>query len=66
MTPKNPKKPLLKKSPLRIPKDAQVKIIEISPRTFIIPLLLIALGWSLYTLWAANQNPEVIKYNDEK
>jgi cell division protease FtsH len=62
-----PKKPLPKKTPTRIPripKDAQVKVIEIGPRTFIIPLLAIALGWALWTIWSQNNN-ETITYNDK-
>lgn len=62
-----PKKPLPKKTPTRIPripKDAQVKVIEIGPRTFIIPLLAIALGWALWTIWSQNSN-ETITYNDK-
>jgi cell division protease FtsH len=64
MAPRNQKKPSPKKLPIRIPKDAKVKIIEIGPRTFIIPLLLTALVWSLYTLWMQNST-EQITYNDK-
>ena len=64
MAPRNQKKPSPKKLPIRIPKDAKVKIIEIGPRTFIIPLLLSALVWSLYTLWIQN-GTEQITYNDK-
>ncbi len=56
MAPKNSKKPTPKKNSLRIPKDAQVKIIEISPRTFFIPLLVIALGLAMYSLWSSRQS----------
>lgn len=64
MAPKIPKKPAQKKSPLNIPKDAKVKIIEITPRTFIIPLLVFALVWALFTLWDQNSS-EKITYNDK-
>lgn len=43
MAPKNTKKPTPKKPNLNIPKDAKVKIIEITPRTFLVPLLIFAL-----------------------
>jgi cell division protease FtsH len=62
--PKNPKKPTPKKPIIRLPKDAQVKIIEITPRTFLFPLLGIALIWALYTLWAQSGS-ETIIYNDK-
>jgi hypothetical protein len=61
---KNTKKPTSKKPTIRLPKDAQVKIIEITPRTFLYPLLAIALVWGLYTLWT-NQGSETITYNDK-
>ena len=64
MAPKNPKKTTPKKPIPRIPKDAQVKIIEITPRTFLFPLLGIALIWALYTLWAQSST-ETITYNDK-
>jgi hypothetical protein len=48
MASKNIKKPTPKKSPIRIPKDVQVKIIEISPRSIFILLLALTLAWSLY------------------
>lgn len=64
MAPKNTKKPLPKKPNIRIPKDAQVKVIEITPRTFLIPILAIALAWSLYSLWM-NNSSEKITYNDK-
>ena len=65
MTPKKTKKPTQKKPILRIPKDTQVKIIEITPRTFLFPLLGIALFWALYTLWTSNSN-QLITYDDTK
>jgi hypothetical protein len=62
--PKNPiKKPTPKKPGIRLPKDAQVKIIEITPRTFLFPLLAIALIWALYTLYMQS-GTETITYND--
>ncbi len=64
MAPKTPKKLNSKKPVLRLPKDAQVKIIEITPRTFLFPLLGIALIWALYTLWAQS-GTETISYNDK-
>jgi cell division protease FtsH len=64
MAPKNQKKPTQKKPILRLPKDAQVKIIEITPRTFLFPLLGIALIWALYSLWAQS-GTETITYNDK-
>lgn len=64
MAPKNNKKPPQKKIPLRLPKDAQVKIIEITPRTFLIPILALALGWSLWSFWSLNST-ETIAYNDK-
>ncbi len=64
MAPKHNKKPNSKKIPLHLPKDAKIKIIEITPRTFLIPLLAFALGWSLYTLWMQNSS-EQITYNDK-
>ena len=60
MAPKIPKKPIPKKTPLHIPKDAKVKIIEITPRTFIIPLLGIALIWAIVTLWDQNSSEKII------
>ena len=64
MAPKNSKKPTPKKPILRLPKDAQVKIIEITPRTFLFPILGIALIWALYTLWAQS-GTETVTYNDK-
>ena len=64
MAPKIPKRSTQKKSPINIPKDAKVKIIEITPRTFIIPLLIFALIWALVTLWDQNSS-EKITYNDK-
>ena len=64
MAPKIPKRSTQKKSPINIPKDAKVKIIEITPRTFIIPLLVFALIWALFTLWDQNSS-EKITYNDK-
>ena len=64
MAPKNNKKLPPKKLPIKLPKDAQVKIVEITPRTFLYPILLLALGWSLYTLYIASSN-EQLKYNDK-
>jgi cell division protease FtsH len=64
MAPRNQKKPAPKKLPIRIPKDTKVKIIEITPRTFIIPLLAFALIWALITLWDQNSS-EKITYNDK-
>jgi hypothetical protein len=65
MAPKKPNKLTQKKPILRIPKDTQVKIIEITPRTFLFPLLGIALFWALYSLWATNSS-ELITYDDTK
>jgi cell division protease FtsH len=64
MAPKIPRKPAQKKLPLNIPKDAKVKIIEITPRTIIIPLLVFSLIWALLTLWNQNSS-EKITYNDK-
>ena len=67
MAEKSPKKPNQKKQSPRIPglpKDAKVKVIEITPRTFIIPLLVIALIWSLYSYWVGYTG-EKITYNDK-
>ena len=64
MAPKNNKKIPQKKIPLRLPKDAQVKIIEITPRTFLIPILAFALGWSLWSFWTLNST-EKVAYNDK-
>lgn len=64
MAPKTPKKTTPKKPIPRLPKDAQVKIIEITPRTFLFPLLGIALFWALYTLWTQSGS-ETITYNDK-
>ena len=64
MAPKNPKRLPPKKLPINIPKDAKVKIIEITPRTFIVPLLVFALIWALVTLWNQNSS-EKITYNDK-
>lgn len=61
---KNIKKPIQKKSPVRIPKDVQVKIIEISPRSIFILLLVLTLAWSLYWLWSRT-GKETITYNDK-
>lgn len=61
--PKNPKKTTPKKPIVRLPKDTQVKIIEITPRTFLFPLLAIALIWALYTLYMQS-GTETITYND--
>ncbi|MBC7503539.1 ATP-dependent zinc metalloprotease FtsH [Candidatus Gracilibacteria bacterium] len=65
MAPKKTKKSTQKKPILRIPKDTQVKIIEITPRTFLFPLLGIALFWALYSLWISNSN-ELVTYDDTK
>ena len=62
--PKNPKKITPKKPIIRLPKDTQVKIIEITPRTFLYPLLATALIWALYSLWAQS-GTETITYNDK-
>jgi hypothetical protein len=65
MAPKKIKKPISKKlPPIRIPKDAQIKIIEITPRTFLIPIVIIALLWGLYSMWASRTG-EQITYNDK-
>jgi cell division protease FtsH len=65
MAPKKIKKPISKKlPPLRIPKDSQIKIIEITPRTFLIPIIIIALLWGLYSMWASRTG-EQITYNDK-
>ncbi|MBC7498597.1 ATP-dependent zinc metalloprotease FtsH [Candidatus Gracilibacteria bacterium] len=61
--PKNPKKITPKKPIIRLPKDAQVKIIEITPRTFLYPILSVALIWALYTLYSQSGS-ETITYND--
>lgn len=64
MAPKKIKKPITKKSPIHLPKNTQVKIIEITPRSFLLPLLICALIWALYTLWLS-QSRETIVYNDK-
>jgi ATP-dependent Zn protease len=66
MAPKKSKKSAPKKvnPPIRIPKDAQVKIIEITPRSFLIPIIVIALLWALYSMWAS-RGSEQITYNDK-
>lgn len=65
MAPKKIKKPISKKlPPIRIPKDAQIKIIEITPRTFLIPVIVISLLWALYSMWASRTG-EQITYNDK-
>lgn len=64
MAPKNNKKPNPKKIPIKLPKDAQVKIIEITPRTFLIPILIGALVWSLWSFWNLNSG-ETVTYNDK-
>ncbi len=64
MAPKNTKKSTSKKPVFRIPKDTKVKIIEITPRTFLFPLLGISLIWALYSLWAQTST-ETINYNDK-
>ncbi len=64
MSPKNTKKPIQKKSPIKTQKDSQVKIIEIWPRSIFIFLLGLTLAWSLYWIWS-NSGNEVITYNDK-
>ncbi len=59
--PKTPKK--LPKIP-GMPKDASIKVIEITPKTFLIPVLVITLLWAIYSTWA-NQTGEKITYNDD-
>lgn len=64
------KKPTNDKPPKKLPKipglpkDANVKVIEITPRTFLLPLLLVALGWAIYSTWTGYTG-ENITYNDK-
>ncbi len=58
---KTPKKPL-PKTPW-LPKNAQVKVIEITPKTFLVPILLFTILWSLYRVWTGYTG-EVVTYND--
>lgn len=47
-----------------LPKDANVKVIEITPRTFLFPVLFFALLWALYSTWAGFTD-ETVNYNDK-
>ena len=65
MVPKKSKKIISRKAPhIRIPKDAQVKIIEITPRSFLIPMIVLALIWALYSMWSSRAGEETV-YNDK-
>lgn len=46
-----------------IPKDAKVKVIEITPKSFLLPLLIILILWSLFRMWSS-YTWEKITYND--
>lgn len=46
-----------------LPKDANVKIIEITPKTFLIPLFFLVFSWALYSTWTGHTS-EKITYND--
>lgn len=65
MAPKKPKntKKTLPKVP-KIPKDGSVKIIEITPRFFIIPALLIALIYIASPFVTGYMSDEKIEKND--
>ncbi len=56
-----------KKSPQKnphLPKNANVKIIEITPHTFLMPFLFILFLASLYYTWQSFSQTEKITYND--
>ncbi len=46
-----------------LPKNATVKVIEITPKTFLIPLLVFTILWSLYRTFTGYMG-ENITYND--
>lgn len=46
-----------------LPKDANVKSIEITPRTLLLPILIIALIWAVYSSWSG-YGPEKVTYNN--
>lgn len=52
MSPKNQKKTPKKPAPRspKIPKDAKIKVIEITPRSFLMPLLIVGLIWAIYSV----------------
>jgi hypothetical protein len=47
-----------------LPKDANIKVIEISPRMFIIPLLLIAIVWAIFESWSSYNSEKVVYHDD--
>jgi cell division protease FtsH len=58
------KKPIKtpKKTPPKVPglpKNATVKVIEITPKTFLIPLLVFTIIWSLYRTWTGYMGEEI-------
>jgi len=46
-----------------LPPDAKVKVIEITPKTFLWPILLIFLAWALYSTWIGRDGIKK-EYND--
>lgn len=70
MKPKNTKKPAPKKPLPKIPglpKNADVKVIEINPlRIAGYILFAVLLGWTLFTTWTQYTATEEITYVDDK
>ena len=64
---KKPIKKTDKKTPKipGLPKDANVKVIEITPMKLLFPIAIIALLWSVYSFWATSTG-EKITYHDDK
>lgn len=46
-----------------LPKDANVKVIEITPKTFLVPLFFLVFAWAIYSTWTGYTS-EKVAYND--
>lgn len=60
------KKPDSKKTPKipGMPEGAKVKVIQITPKTFLYPILIVLIGWMIYNTYSS-RGGETIKYNEE-
>lgn len=47
-----------------LPKDANVKVIELSPRMFILPLILVTLLWAIFQTWSSYSSEKVVYHDD--
>ncbi|GEM_PF-6875950 len=47
-----------------LPKDANIKVIELSPRMFIFPLILVVLLWAMFQTWVSYNSEKVVYHDD--